>query len=143
MESEDTASWQLEDPGGSGVDAVEEALARDAARLSYGHHAFDYSRKRTPGGGLLITLSHRADSRCQREGRQCRFTWLNGLISRRIVPVVEDAADDEQLALIEQRQLRTVGRGFFADMARLIDHAESSSSQERTHIRYRHIRRSS
>jgi hypothetical protein len=118
------ASWRLEEPGGGDAEAVEAALASDAARLSYGHHSFEYTKTSSADGDALLTLSHRADSRCEAEGRSCKFTWLNGLTSKRVVPAVEGVHDEATRARIEQERLRAVGRGFFADVARLIDHAE-------------------
>jgi hypothetical protein len=124
MASSAAQGWRLAGPSEDDVDAVEAALNSETATLTYGHHSFEFAKLPAADGGLLLRLSHRADSRCMDGERGCVFTWLNGLTCEQPVPCVKNARDPETCATVNVKLLHAVGRAFFFDVARLIEAAE-------------------
>ena len=82
-------------------------------------------------GGLLLRLSHRADSRCVDSERGCAFTWLNGLTCESPVPCIKNARDPETCATLNAKLQHAVGLALFADVARLIEVAERRDDKTR------------
>jgi hypothetical protein len=140
MASSAAEGWRLAGPTEDDVDAVEAALGSEAATLTYGHHSFEFAKLPAADGGVVLRLSHRADSRCMDGERGCAFTWLNGLTCESPVPCVKNARDPETCATVNEKLLHAVGRAFFADVARLIEVAEQRDDRASSPVRNAHER---
>ena len=56
MATHDISAWRLKAPNSADIDAVEVALAQDAAELTYGLHSFGFAKTGASGVGQLLTL---------------------------------------------------------------------------------------
>ena len=57
MQIGDRFLWRLVTPHSSADEAVEAVLRLDRARLSYGPYVFDFRKRRSEGGELVLTLT--------------------------------------------------------------------------------------
>jgi hypothetical protein len=124
--------WRLLSPRGVWLDPVGSALARDAAVLGCGPHAFDFTKTRAVLNDVQLRLSHRADCACE---RSTRFRLPRGLETsavERLIPAVTGDLEPAIRASIEEERLSAGGRALFAHVAHLIALAESEPRGKRS-----------
>jgi hypothetical protein len=107
------AVWRATTPHVPASDAVEAALDRDAAELSYGDCSFAFAKTRTDGGHLLLTLTP--------GGSDDGAGAFDRSPAEQLVPAVPGDLTPHARELLEAKFLRVFGRALFADVARMID----------------------
>jgi hypothetical protein len=95
------------------IDAVEAALDRDAAELSYRTCSFAFAKTRRDGGHLLLTLTP--------SGSEDGAEALGHRPAEQLVPAVPGDLTPLARERIEARFVHVFGRALFADVARMID----------------------
>jgi hypothetical protein len=105
-------TWCATTPRVPDGDAVEAALAQDASALSCGAYSFAFSKTRTNGGGLLLTL---------RPSDAAVADVLDGCPADQLIPAAEAELGAVGLKDLEARLVRVLGRVLFDDVARMID----------------------
>ena len=107
------AIWRATTPHVPSSDAVEAALDRDAAELSYRACSFAFAKTRTDGGHLLLTLTP--------SGSDDGAEVLDRSPAEQLVPAVPGDLTPLARERLEAKFLQVFGRALFADVARMID----------------------
>lgn len=106
------ALWRATTPHLPARDAVEAALDRDAAELSYRDCTFAFAKTCTDGGHLLTLTPSGSDDGAEALGRSP---------AEQFVPAVPGDLTPLARERLEAKFLHVFGRALFADVARMID----------------------
>jgi hypothetical protein len=106
------AVWRATTPHVPASDAVEAALDRDTAELSYRACSFAFAKTRTEGGHLLLTLTPSGSDGAD---------TLDRSPAEQLVPAVPGDLSPPARERLEAKFLQVFGRALFADVARMVD----------------------
>ena len=121
-------SWHLVDapPGAGDDDAVDAALARGHATLTYGERCFEFTYTAEPGGACFLRLEEVGRLTSTGSGRSMLVFTRDGYHAEQRVVPCRDALDAEVLRDIDPRALQALGLTVLEDAARGLDREERS-----------------
>ena len=115
MQRDDRFQWQLRAPQPTTGEAIEAALALDEAKLTYGPYLFDFAKRRSPSGELVLTLTPNSGPYPDR-----RPVLIGHERHEQVVPEAPDSISAVVRGQLEARYLQTLGRALCNDVAALI-----------------------
>jgi hypothetical protein len=121
-------SWRVVDAprGVAGHDAVDAALARGQATLSYGERCFEFTYAIEEGRACFLRLEEVGRLTATGSGRAILVFARDGYRAEQRVVPCRDALDAEVLRDIDPRALLALGLAMLDDAARALDTEERS-----------------